>query len=759
MTKKIAIRGFIICLLVLLLFGCKKEQKVYFNEEEITITEETELPLVLENIDIKDISIKSDNENIAWINGKNVVPYMAGRTTITVVFNESVVTLKVVVPLNVTIEDSVSYGEKLEYKIENCDENDIDISFSNDLLVLKGKEICASGIGETEITFSMKSNNEIKFVKKINVLAVKPILKADSYEVDIDEFIEFSIDNYASSEMFNFYSSDETIVEIEDGHFGYSLKPGKVTITAKLKTDENVSSSIEIIVKYEDIKYRLSKYRILEDDEFTLDFYNYSGDECFDIKISDENIIKKTGEKKYLALKEGHVTVTAILKVDPRISVKVELDVYKKEPIIDLYSNQIMVGSSMKLMLINYLDAEEFIWQINDESLADFENCLIVAKKAGTLIVTVTKKDNPQLTSKVNIEIIPLQAELLATSSNLIVGGSARLFINNIEKLETNDFNKFEVIVLDEEIIKYEDGMITGLKLGKTKVRVVSKENKDIKGATEINVVKTSENVDINGEIADGVLVLYSKEPKNFIKAGEFFQLYIDRAKNNENYKWVSTDTSIATVNESGRVIAVKAGTTQIAAISKNNNNVRGIIYVTVYGEPNVDYAARLVKIATEELGYREGPNNDTKYGAWYNLNYEPWCAMFVSWCANQAGIGTDIIPKYCGCTSGRKWFIDRGLYQARESGYLPKAGDVVFYRDTDETADISTHTGIVYACDGRKVYTIEGNTSDMCAKRSYYLTSAYILGYGTPKYPEFDGEPGVFEPGNPESGEHLPTT
>ncbi len=53
---------------------------------------------------------------------------------------------------------------------------------------------------------------------------------------------------------------------------------------------------------------------------------------------------------------------------------------------------------------------------------------------------------------------------------------------------------------------------------------------------------------------------------------------------------------------------------------------------------------------------------------------------MFVSWCANQAGIGTDIIPKYCGCTAGRKWFMERGLYQARESDYLPKAGDVVFF-------------------------------------------------------------------------------
>lgn len=758
--KKRIVWLMILCFLMLTFFGCgvQKEQKFSFVEEKIIISEETKMPYTLENIKINDVEIISDNENVAWINGDCIVPYFPGRATITATFNGKIVTLEVIVLPKIDIKENAEYGEKINYTIETGNKDDYDISFSNDLLKLKNGEIYACGIGETEITFKLKSDEEICVKKKITISAITPILKADAYEVEIDEFVEFSIENYDTLDMFNLYSSDESILEIDSENLGYSLKPGKVTVTARLKTDENVFASIEIIVKYEEIKYNISKAKLLEDDEFTIDFYNYSGDDCFDISISDEGIIKKIGEETYHAIREGKVSVTAILKVDPRISITIWLDVYRKEPIIDLYANQIMVGSSMKLMLVNYLNAEDFIWQINDESLADFENRLIVAKKAGTLVVTVTKKDNPELTSKVNIEIIPIQANLLVTSSNLVIGGSARLFIGNISELETKDFAKFDVIVEDETIIKYENEMITALKLGKTIVKVVSKENKDIKGETEINVIKTSEIVDEKGEVADGVLVLYSNDPKNLVPAGEFFQLYIDRAKDNENYKWVSTDTSIATVNETGRIIGVKAGTTQIAAISKTNSSVKGLIYITVYGEPNVDYAARLVKIATEELGYREGPNNDTKYGKWYNLNYEPWCAMFVSWCANQAGIGTDIIPKYCGCTAGRKWFMERGLYQARESDYLPKAGDVVFFRDTTETADISTHTGIVYACDGVKVYTIEGNTSDMCAKRSYYLKTAYILGYGTPKYPDFDGEPGKFEPGNPESGEYLPT-
>ena len=38
--------------------------------------------------------------------------------------------------------------------------------------------------------------------------------------------------------------------------------------------------------------------------------------------------------------------------------------------------------------------------------------------------------------------------------------------------------------------------------------------------------------------------------------------------------------------------------------------------------------------IAEAQLGYREKGRNGTKYGTWYGLPGQPWCAMFISWCA-----------------------------------------------------------------------------------------------------------------------------
>ena len=68
------------------------------------------------------------------------------------------------------------------------------------------------------------------------------------------------------------------------------------------------------------------------------------------------------------------------------------------------------------------------------------------------------------------------------------------------------------------------------------------------------------------------------------------------------------------------------------------------------------------LEIARSQIGYQEGYNNDTKYGAWYGLNNEPWCAMFCSWCCNEVGMLDVAFPKFAGCTTGFHQMSDMGI-------------------------------------------------------------------------------------------------
>lgn len=138
---------------------------------------------------------------------------------------------------------------------------------------------------------------------------------------------------------------------------------------------------------------------------------------------------------------------------------------------------------------------------------------------------------------------------------------------------------------------------------------------------------------------------------------------------------------------------------------------------------------ADIVDIALKENGVAEHNNGHMKYINWYGgfgVNTR-WCAIFVSWCANQAGISTSIIPKYALVSNGMAWFQKQGRFQKK--GYQPKRGDIVFFKND------RSHTGIVERSDGSKFYTIEGNSDSQVRRRSYFLNEKTLTGFGIPSY------------------------
>ena len=178
-----------------------------------------------------------------------------------------------------------------------------------------------------------------------------------------------------------------------------------------------------------------------------------------------------------------------------------------------------------------------------------------------------------------------------------------------------------------------------------------------------------------------------------------------------------------------------------IAVQNMNNNGgggeggsgtVPGQVYQSTWGTD-------MVFIAKTQLGNQGGQ----PYWSWYGFeNRVEWCACFVSWVANQCGyIESGIIPKYSGCRNAVTWFDERHQYMPRDSGYIPKCGDIIFFdwkdKETGEQDGLADHTGIVEYTDLQtmKVHTIEGNTSDSVAERVYDATNVEILGYGLPMY------------------------
>lgn len=175
----------------------------------------------------------------------------------------------------------------------------------------------------------------------------------------------------------------------------------------------------------------------------------------------------------------------------------------------------------------------------------------------------------------------------------------------------------------------------------------------------------------------------------------------------------------------------------------------------------------KVIEVALNEVGYVEkasnsnldsktgnvGSGNYTKYArdldniSFYNGNKNgyAWCDVFVDWCFYKAFGKKRALELLCqperstgaGCGFSMNFYKNKGQFHI-----APKAGDQIFFTDG---ASIY-HTGLVYAVDNNKVYTVEGNTSNVnyvdrnggkVCKKSYPSNASYIAGYGRPKYGE----------------------
>lgn len=164
--------------------------------------------------------------------------------------------------------------------------------------------------------------------------------------------------------------------------------------------------------------------------------------------------------------------------------------------------------------------------------------------------------------------------------------------------------------------------------------------------------------------------------------------------------------------------------------------------------------AKKLINIAAAEIGYKEkqsnsqlddpsanaGDANYTKYArdlaaaGYYQASKQgfAWCDMFVDWCFLQlCGSKEKAEDMICqtglygaGCEWSARYYREQGRFYTSD----PQPGDQIFFNNY-------AHTGIVEKINGITITTIEGNTSNTVARRTYAIGSSSIDGYGRPKY------------------------
>ncbi|MGJ6966595.1 CHAP domain-containing protein [Streptosporangium sp. G11] len=143
-----------------------------------------------------------------------------------------------------------------------------------------------------------------------------------------------------------------------------------------------------------------------------------------------------------------------------------------------------------------------------------------------------------------------------------------------------------------------------------------------------------------------------------------------------------------------------------------------------------------LLKTIKPELGYREGSGQHSKFGEWYAVNVAqdpqyrtaPWCAMFIAWAAEKAGV-QEYVGQFAWTPSQARWFETNDAWTR-----TPEPGALVFF-DWSGGKDIKgiDHVGVVESVNGGTIHTIEGNVDRIWLKRKTRDQSK-VVGYGLPR-------------------------
>ncbi len=178
--------------------------------------------------------------------------------------------------------------------------------------------------------------------------------------------------------------------------------------------------------------------------------------------------------------------------------------------------------------------------------------------------------------------------------------------------------------------------------------------------------------------------------------------------------------------------------------MSNNSDQLRTLLVNKAYAQ--IGYYEKYINENLENYTANKGGGGMgyTKYGQIVHGDCCMWCAAFISWCANQVGISTGIIPftMWVAYKEGHPdsaynyytFYNSLNRYHAKGT-YTPKKGDIFIKNEGN-----NRHVGIVAYVSGTSMGVIHGNTPDQegyycVAQEVFSITDTRITGFANPEY------------------------
>ena len=412
-------------------------------------------------------------------------------------------------------------------------------------------------------TCSVTVGVPLKSISFENGVKEKTLNKGENFNLKVI----YNPEDTDASKTITWSSTDTSVAKVENGKVT-AVGIGETTITATASNGKKAECKVKVVNPLVSISIKDStsiQYGQTEKLVVTYNPEDTTDDKTINWESSDKNIAEISADGTITAKNVGTATITAKTTTGKTANCVVTVLPVELNSISIKEQNVTLNKNENKNLTVTYnpentTDDKTVTWEVADTNIVTIdETGKITPVNAGT--TTITAKVGEKTATTTVTVVIPLESiNLNETDKKLLKNETLDLsVIYNPE--DTTDDKTVEWSSTDEKVAKVEDGKVTTLASGTTyiKAKVGDKE-----ASCKVSVIVPLTGIKLNKESVtllkgqtDTLITTFAPEDTTFVGKA--------------SYK--SSDESIITVNEDGKLTAIKEGEATITATVKDGEN------------------------------------------------------------------------------------------------------------------------------------------------------------------------------------------
>ena len=556
--------------------------------------------------DDKTITWESSNQNVATVSDGLVTAVGGGDTVITAkTINGLVATCNVHVDVPMTNATLVENNISLEKGISGKDEYQLTVEFTptdttdDKTITWESDDQSVATVSNTGLITAVGGGNTMitgkvgKFTLTANVEVTVPItdFKVNKESVSLlptqTEQLITTITPVDTTEdtTITWESTNNDVATVQDGLIT-AIGAGTTTITGKLANGETVTTNVKVLKPIENViisQEEVTLYKDSEDNSTTTLSVTILPEDAEEDKTvtwtsNKPEIAKVDNNGKVTAVGAGEAIITGKLANGKTVQCKVTVEIPITEfKVTNVENNNVSLerGKTFTVeTIINPTDTTEdktITWTSSKNDVATVQDGLITAIGAGSTTITGKLLNGMEITFNVEV-IVPIESiVILGDESIEIKRGVTKELTATINPTDTTEDTTITWTSSDNDIASISpDGIVTALKTGETTITA--------QAGTKTDIIKVKVIVPIEE-------FLLTNQEENIVKGNSITLVpTINPTDTTEDttITWTSDNKEIATVDENGKVTALKQGTTTITGTLKNGMKVECKINVTI---------------------------------------------------------------------------------------------------------------------------------------------------------------------------------